>query len=83
MRVVEVYHTTLLRGHSPAYSLNHLEKKTEAAAASAVLMVTISAPLPTPPPPIEMRIDRPFIFLIRNQQTDAMLFVGRVMDPTR
>jgi serpin B len=36
---------------------------------------------PTEPPPITMRIDRPFIFLIRDIETDAILFIGRVMNP--
>lgn len=58
------------------------EKGTEAAAASVVLM-TESAPDPTRPPLIEMRIDRPFIFLIRDRSTGAILFVGRVIDPTQ
>lgn len=55
------------------------EKGTEAAAASVVL-ATESA---IGPPPIEMRIDHPFIFLIHDRSTGAILFVGRVMDPTR
>jgi len=61
------------------------ETKTEAAAASAVLMVEVSrgVRVPTTPPPVVMRIDHPFIFIIRDSQTNTILFVGRVMNPTQ
>ena len=52
---------------------------TEAAAATAVIMVGTSWQ-PTPPPPIEFTVDRPFIYLIRDQASDTTLFVGRVSD---
>jgi len=54
------------------------EAGTEAAAATAVIM-------PTSGPPelaVEVTIDRPFIFLIRDIETGAILFVGRVMNPS-
>lgn len=51
------------------------EQGTEAAAATAVIVVTVSAP-----PTIE--IDRPFVFAIRDDATGAILFTGRVTDPT-
>ncbi|MGA2671011.1 MAG: serpin family protein [Dehalococcoidia bacterium] len=54
------------------------EAGTEAAAATAVIVGTTSAP---GEPPVEVTLDRPFIFLIRDIQTGAILFVGRVMDP--
>jgi serpin B len=54
------------------------EAGTEAAAATAVIMPT-SAP---PEPPVEVTIDRPFIFLIRDIETGAILFVGRVVHPS-
>ncbi len=30
-----------------------------------------------------MSLDRPFLFLIRDQNTNALLFIGAVMDPTQ
>jgi len=53
------------------------EAGTEAAAATAVTMPT-SGP---PEPPAEVTIDRPFIFLIRDIKTGAIIFVGRVLNP--
>ncbi len=49
----------------------------EAAAATAVIFVGS----PPPPPPAELRIDRPFIFVIQDRMTGAILFVGRVLNP--
>jgi serpin B len=53
------------------------EAGTEAAAATAVI-VGLTA---LPDPPVEVTIDRPFIFLIRDIETGAILFVGRVLNP--
>jgi serpin B len=53
------------------------EEGTEAAAATAAVMVPIMAPRETP---LELRVDRPFIFVIRDIKTGAVLFVGRVVD---
>ena len=33
-------------------------------------------------PPIPFVIDRPFFFAIRDNQTETVLFMGVVMDPT-
>ena len=54
------------------------EEGTEAAAATAVTMQAMSAP---PPDPVSVTADRPFIFLIRDRETRAVLFVGRVEEP--
>jgi len=52
------------------------EAGTEAAAATAVVGET-----GMPGQPVEVTIDRPFIFLIRDIETGAILFVGRVLNP--
>lgn len=53
------------------------EAGTEAAAASAVIMDLKAAP----GEPVEVTVDRPFIFLIRDIQTGTILFIGRVVNP--
>jgi serpin B len=53
------------------------ESGTEAAAATAVIAKLTAVPVPT----VEVTINRPFIFLIRDIETGAILFVGRVMNP--
>ncbi len=55
------------------------EAGTEAAAATAVIVGTTSLP----PEPVVMKIDRPFIYLIRDVGTGTILFVGRVVNPTQ
>jgi serpin B len=52
------------------------EAGTEAAASTAVVMDRLSAP-----PPATFRADRPFVYLLRDNRTGAILFLGRVTDP--
>jgi serpin B len=52
------------------------EKGTEAAAATAVLMTIESASIPR-----QLRADHPFLFLIKDDKTGAIVFVGRCADP--
>jgi serpin B len=56
------------------------EAGTEAAAATAVAMRAGSAPRPEEP--VAFTADRPFLFLIRHHATGAILFLGRVVDPS-
>ena len=51
------------------------EKGTEAAAATGVVLATHSAVS-------LLAVDRPFLFLIRDRPTGALLFLGRVVDPS-
>lgn len=54
------------------------EAGTEAAAATAVVMMTRAM---LPQEPVVLRVERPFLFLIRDIQSGAILFAGRVLDP--
>jgi serpin B len=54
------------------------EAGTEAGAATAVMM-PVGDGLE---PPAEVTLDRPFLFFIRDIETGAILFVGRVLDPS-
>ncbi len=54
------------------------EAGTEAAAATAVVMGRSGG---RPAEPRALKIDRPFVFVIRDLDTGAALFIGRVKDP--
>jgi serpin B len=54
------------------------EEGTEAAAATAAIMRATAAPVQT----IQLTIDRPFLFALRDLDTGTILFLGRVADPT-
>ncbi|MFC1509327.1 serpin family protein [Candidatus Omnitrophota bacterium] len=58
------------------------EEGTEAVAATAVVMRPKANPLQQKPTPV-FRADHPFLFLICEQQTGSILFMGRVTDPTK
>ncbi|MBU0702971.1 MAG: serpin family protein, partial [Chloroflexi bacterium] len=53
------------------------EAGTEAAAATAVIIGIESAPVID----VELTVDRPFVFLIRDIETGSILFLGRVLNP--
>jgi len=56
------------------------EEGTEAAAATAVVMVGAMASMRPPPTPV-FRADHPFVFLIRDNTSGGILFLGRVEKP--
>ena len=55
------------------------EEGTEAAAATVTTMVATALRIEPPIP--EFRADHPFLFLIRDMQSGAILFLGRVLNP--
>ncbi|HEX4070302.1 MAG TPA: serpin family protein [Planctomycetaceae bacterium] len=58
------------------------EEGTEAAAATGVVMKTLAVRR-RPVPPAVFRADHPFLFVIQDNRNGAILFLGRVADPTR
>jgi serpin B len=58
------------------------EEGTEAAAATAVILRGLAMRAPDRTPPIVFRADHPFVFLIRDNRSGGILFMGRVTDPT-
>lgn len=55
------------------------ERGTEAAAATGIGM-SLTA-MRVPEPPVVFRADHPFLFLIRDTRSGAVLFIGRLMSP--
>ncbi len=54
------------------------EKGTEAAAVTAVLMRTTSV---APHPIKEFKVNRPFIVIIKDTETNSILFIGNIVNP--
>jgi len=57
------------------------EKGTEAAGATAVIVAPTAAPLPRPARRIVFQADHPFLFVIRDTETNTVLFSGRLLIP--
>jgi serpin B len=56
------------------------ERGTTAAAATGTTMRLVS--MVAPSRPIELRVDRPFLFAVRDRTTGVLLFLGQVADPS-
>lgn len=57
------------------------EQGTEAVAAGYVVLSSLGVGEPKLPTPKPFKVDRPFLFLIRETSTGVVLFMGRVVDP--
>jgi serpin B len=72
LSISEVFHQTFIELD---------EKGTEAAAATALTMFSVTAAMTDTAKPIELKADRPFLFVIQHAESGACLFLGRVSDP--
>jgi serpin B len=57
------------------------EEGIEATAATAA-MAFAGAAMPKPVEPVTVTVDRPFLYLVQDQATHTLLFLGRVVDPS-
>jgi serpin B len=73
MFVNEVLHATYVKVD---------EQGTEAAATTVVETKKEAAKI-DPERPVDFRVNRPFVFIIRDQLTGSVLFIGRVIDPRK
>jgi len=57
------------------------EKGTEASAATAIILAGTTSAVIEPPTPKVVTVDRPFLFVIRDNPTGAVLLLGQVVAP--
>ncbi|MBN2541623.1 serpin family protein [bacterium] len=67
--ISDIIHKTFVAVH---------EKGTEAAAVTVVVIEGTSVP---PPPDYEMYVNRPFLFMIKETQTQSIIFMGKLVAP--
>jgi serine protease inhibitor len=58
------------------------EVGTEAAAVTVVVIGITSGSWNNPDNPFYMRIDRPFIFVIKDNHANSLLFIGKIINPS-
>jgi serpin B len=75
----------LIQGVIHQANIDVVEEGTTAAAVTVVTGATMGGPGDDTPPPIphvKFHVDKPFLYFIRDTQTGAILFMGRIDDPS-
>ena len=73
---------TCVKGGGAFAVIEVAEENTEAAAATAVVIAPRAVPA-RPVTPETFRVDHPFLFVIRDDKTGAIQFVGQVNNPNQ
>lgn len=63
---------------SDAFQLSHISVDENGTEAAAVTVMDVVGSMAKPVVPIEFNVNRPFAYIIRDKQTGAILFVGKV-----
>jgi serpin B len=64
-------------------NIDVVEEGTTAAAVTVAIGATMGSGDQTPPPHAQFHVDKPFLYLIRDNESGAVLFLGRVDDPSK
>jgi serpin B len=64
-------------------NIDVVEEGTTAAAVTIAIGATGGPGDQTPPPHVQFHVDKPFLYLIRDNDSGAVLFLGRVNDPSK
>jgi serpin B len=67
---------------SKVFQKAFIEVNEEGSKAAAATAVTIAARCARPKKPQQFNCDRPFLYLIKDNQSGLILFAGKVEDPT-
>jgi serpin B len=63
-------------------NIDVVEQGTTASAVTVVIGATMGGGDETPPPHVVFHVDKPFLYFIREGSTGAILFMGRIDDPS-
>jgi serpin B len=63
-------------------NIDVVEEGTTASAVTVLLGATTGGDPATPPPHVDFNVDKPFLYFVREAGTGAILFMGRINDPS-